>query len=107
MLKFFEFIVYPIREKPATHLLVQSDTRIGRINLATGEVRMSQAHAGGATMMRLVTDKAVIDTLTLDELTLLTDGVRSTGGSAVGSSVMVTDNSGALTVGATPQAIVA
>lgn len=50
-----EFIVYPVQGSGAI-IKVQSDTRIGQINLDNGEVLMSQPRAGGAYFHHLAID---------------------------------------------------
>lgn len=92
------FTVYPIGGSTAPdRLKVQSDTRIGWIVLATGEVIMSAPHASGAFNNHLAEAKH-IDTLDAQSLLMLKAQVAATTGSAVGNRGVVTDNGGALAV---------
>lgn len=47
MRKAQDFIVYPMKDS-AESALIQSDTRIGRINMQTGAVILSKPHSSGA-----------------------------------------------------------
>lgn len=95
MRKAQDFIVYPMQDSGTT-VTVQSDTRIGRIDLETGEVKMSQSHAGGAYSVHLQFDKLVTSTLAAEDLQTLRQWVKSTGGVEVGSSLVKCDNTGAI-----------
>lgn len=96
MRKAQEFIVYPMAAK-AEDAQIQSDTRIGRIHLATGEVLMSAPAAGGAYGRHLATAK-VIAKLDAEALLLFKAQIAATAGKSVGASVMTCDNSGAASV---------
>src|SRR4029078_4036845 len=53
-----DFIVYPM-QKASKEILIQSDTRIGKLNLETGKGQMSQSHASGAYQPHLMMDKLI------------------------------------------------
>lgn len=92
-----DFIVYPLPEAVG-FIKVQSDTRIGTINLATGEVSMSPPRAGGAFFKHMCLAKSA-GTLTADELLMLKANVMATASGKAGiNGVIYTDNSGALDV---------
>ena len=94
MRKMQDFIVYPATSGD-TSIMIQSGTRIGRINMSNGEGMMSQSHASGAYGVHLQFDKLIPFSLTLDQLSALKEQVARTAGSLVGSSVVKSDNSGA------------
>ena len=72
MRKFQDFIVYPIQKNDSEKVItIQSDTRIGRLNLNTGKGEMSQSHSGGAYFPHLVMDKKTIFELSLLDLQTL------------------------------------
>ena len=81
-----DFIVYPVT-KPGS-LMIQSDTRIGTIELETGWVTMSKPHKGGAHGRHLVEAQRVV-MLSPVELELLRTSVRKTASSHAGSNGMV------------------
>lgn len=89
-----DFIVYPIT-KETKELTIQSDTRIGTINVSTGKGKMSQSHASGAYFHHLNFDKLTDFELSADDLDKLTSGIKKTAGDSVGSNGITTDNSGA------------
>lgn len=96
-----DFIVYPIKPgADASQLLVQSDTRIGRIKLDVGAVWMSLPHPGGAYSQHLA-ECAQIDKLAQEELFSLKAQVFSTAHGDAGratNGVIGCDNRGALEV---------
>lgn len=96
MRKAQEFIVYPIKDSETPEsILIQSDTRIGRIDLNTGTVTMSPPRAGGSYGIHLAFAK-VIDTLSTEELAGLKFRLFQTASPMAGNNgVMYTDNSGA------------
>ncbi len=95
MRKSQEFIVYPMHEGNETdNILIQSDTRIGRIFLNTGNVIMSPPRSGGSYNVHLMFAKE-IDTLSGEELAGLKFRLVQTAGKRVGNNVISTDNSGA------------
>ena len=93
MRKAQDFIVYPMHtEDQAGAAKVQSDTRIGLINLKTGDVAMSKPRAGGAYGVHL-SGAQVIGTLPADELLLLKAAIMGSAHGKAGTNGMVyTDN---------------
>ncbi|NEX60143.1 hypothetical protein [Noviherbaspirillum galbum] len=91
-----EFVVYPVH---AGHfdgrLKIQSDTRIGYVEAATGIVYLTRSFAGGAYNHHLMLAQRV-DKLQAEELLLLKGHVMDSAGSSVGSRGVTTDNAGAL-----------
>lgn len=95
MRKAQEFIIYPIKkDQSADQIMIQSDTRIGKIDLSSGNVLMSPPRQGGSYGVHLAFAK-VIDKLTDDDLVNLKLSLFQTKGDKVGSSNVFTDNSGA------------
>jgi hypothetical protein len=95
-----DFIVYPLHKDNAfDKLTIQSDTRIGKIDLASGEVTMSPPRQGGSYNIHLMFAKA-IDCLSTDELAGLKFRLVQTAGDNVGNNGMsiTTDNSNAANV---------
>lgn len=95
MRKSQEFIIYPVKagESPDS-LLIQSDTRIGRIDLNTGVVTMSPPRSGGSYNVHLMFATA-IDTLDKEELTGLKFRLIQTASKMAGDNgVIYSDNSG-------------
>lgn len=95
MRKAQEFIVYPVRADEAPDdIKIQSDTRIGRIDLNTGVVTMSPPRSGGSYNVHLMFATA-IDTLDREELAGLKFRLIQTASPMAGDNgVMYTDNSG-------------
>lgn len=95
------FIVYPIKPgDDAKQLVIQSDTRMGRIN-AVGDVWMSRPHANGANFIHLSMEAALIDKLSQEDLFTLKAHIMSTAHGAAGKAengIVQTDNGGALEV---------
>ena len=92
MRKSQDFIVYPVSEK-SDSILIQSDTRIGRINMTNGKGIMSQSHANGAYGVHLSMDKLVPFELTESQLQDLKEKIGGTAGDSVGSRNVLSDNS--------------
>jgi hypothetical protein len=97
MRKFQDFIIYPITggQENNKKIMIQSDTRIGEIDLSTGKGEMSQSHSGGAYFMHLSMDKKTpfeIKPIDLQELKMK---IFTSAGSKVGDLGLVSDNSGA------------
>ncbi len=92
-----DFIVYPIASGDnATELLIQSDTRIGRLTVENGKGKMSQSHQGGAYNHNLSMDKLVDFEISSVDLQRLTEFIKSTASKKAGKSgVMFTDNENA------------
>jgi hypothetical protein len=92
-----DFIVYPMKEQ-TTLAKIQSDTRIGLINLDSGAITLSKPRAGGAYFMQLQ-GAQVIGCLSAEELLMLKAGIMSTASGHAGTNgVMYCDNSAALEV---------
>ena len=52
-----DFIVYPMQSDNSGHIIkIQSDTRIGNIDITTGKGKMSKPHSSGAYSIHLQTD---------------------------------------------------
>lgn len=102
MRKAQDFIVHPMKTgDDAGQAIVQSDTRIGTIDLQTGTVRMSRPHAGGANFIHLSMERAIIDKLPQEDLFSLKAHIMSTAHGAAGkdeNGIVQSDNSGALEV---------
>lgn len=94
MRKMQEFIVYPVSGESKS-IKIQSDSRIGLIDMSTGEGKMSESHSGGAYFVHLSMDKLTLFKLNSDQFELLKDKLASTAGSSVGKSIVKSDNSGA------------
>ncbi len=94
-----DFIVYPMQDS-SEEIRVQSDHRFGVINLATGEGVMSANRAQYANSMWLqlcqIRGTAKTFTLASEEVQTLRQWVKSTGGLLVGSSIVLSDNTGAM-----------
>lgn len=96
MRKAQDFDVYPIGAGEAANVLtVQSSTRIGRICLVTGQVKMSPSFSGGTGFVHLAMAK-LIATLDGEQLLQLKTQVAATmRGAAINQPVTV-DNAGAI-----------
>jgi len=97
MRKAQEFTVYPIKkDDDATQITIQSDTRIGKIFLDSGDVVLSPSRQGGSYFVHMALAKKV-DTLSKEELAGLIFRLVQTDGESVGNNIMnvFTDNSGA------------
>lgn len=93
-----DFCVYPLASgKFEGRLKIQSDTRIGFIDVANGDVTLSKPHSGGAYFHHLALATKV-DRLESDELLLLKGHVMDSAGGSVGTKGITTDNAGALEV---------
>ncbi len=92
-----EFTVYPISKCNSTELLrIQSKTRFGTVDLATGIVCMSKSHSGGANSWDLAREGAPIGKLDAENLLLLKSHVFGTVSENAGTNgIMTCDNSGA------------
>ena len=91
-----DFIVYPIGADDAGNVItIQSDTRIGQINLVKGFGVMSQSHSNGAYFVHLQMDKLTSFTMSEKDLKDLKDFINKTSGANVGTRGIVSDNSGA------------
>jgi len=96
MRKHQDFIVYPIGKDDAGSVItIQSNTRIGQINLVKGVGVMSQSHSSGAYFIHLQMDKLTSFTLTEKDLTDLKLFINKTSSVNAGNSIVKSDNSGA------------
>lgn len=96
MRKSQDFIVYPIGKDDAGSVItVQSDTRIGKIDLSTGRGVMSQSHSNGAYFVHLQMDKLTPFTVSESDLEDIKAHIFKTAGSSVGTRGITSDNSGA------------
>jgi hypothetical protein len=96
MLKTQQFVVYPKASYAVDEVVkIQSDTRIGSINLQTGQVKISKSHASGADHRHLA---AAVDAgvLSGEQLLLFKAHVMATSSSSTETNAMVVaDNCGA------------
>lgn len=98
MRKAQDFIVYPMHGESDT-IKIQSDTRMGQIDLATGDVIMNKPHASGAYFLHLSLEGKVIDKLDPETLFTLKAHIMGTASGKAGTNgIVYTDNSGALEV---------
>lgn len=99
MRKAQDFIVYPL-DKNSTNktIKIQSDTRIGLLNLENGEGRMSKSHQNGAYFHHLQMDNLTAFSLSAIDLQALKMRIFTTADKKAGNSVVKTDNSGAYRV---------
>lgn len=97
MRKAQDFIVYPMQDSGSL-ITIQSDTRIGVINLETGEVKMSQSHASGAYGVHLSSDTLIRSVVPQEDLMTLRGWINKSGGVEVGKLHVICDNTGALSV---------
>lgn len=97
-----DFIVYPIKAGDESgRIVIQSDTRIGLIDVESGKVWMSKPRAGGANFMHLSMERSLIDKLSQEDLFNLKAHIFSTAHGAAGKAengIVQCDNSGALEV---------
>lgn len=102
MRKAQDFIVYPMKQgDDAQRPIIQSDTRIGIIDLETGSVWMSKPHANGANFIHLSMERALIDKLSPEEIFNLKAHIFASAHGDAGraeNGVIGADNSGALEV---------
>lgn len=91
-----DFIVYPMKEA-ADMVRIQSDTRIGSVDLGTGAVFMSKPHASGAYFVHLA-EAVRVAQLSAESLFMLKSHIFSTASGKAGSRCVYSDNSGALEV---------
>lgn len=91
-----DFILYPIT-KEDKFLIIQSDTRIARVNLE-GKGLMSKPHSNGAYFVHLQMDKLTPFQFGSSDWAQIVDYIGTTKGDSVGESVVKTDNSGARSI---------
>ncbi len=96
-----DFIVYPMQDSGPV-IKIQSNNRMGQINLDTGELILSPAakcHAGFLWLQLSVARKtASREVLPAEELQTLRAWIKSTGGLLVGKSIVKSDNTGAMAI---------
>lgn len=95
-----DFIVYPMHAGNDTaRAKIQSDTRIGFINLTDGEVRLSPPRSGGSYFVHLDFAKPA-GQLNSEDLLLLKAQIFATASGKAGNNALhvFTDNSAALEV---------
>lgn len=99
MRKAQDFIVYPMHAGNDTSTAkIQSDTRIGRIHLTTGEVILSPSRQGGSYGVHMAFAKPA-GKLTGDELLTFKAQIAATAhGHAGTNGIVYTDNSAAMEV---------
>ena len=96
MRKSQDFSVYPIAKDDTDKIItIQSETRIGKIDLATGRGLMSQSHSNGAYFVHFQMDKLTPFTINEKDLKDITSHIFRTAGDNVGSRGIFSDNSGA------------
>lgn len=99
MRKAQDFIVYPMQDSGPL-AKIQSNNRMGQVNLDSGELVLSPAatsHAGFLWLQLSVARKtATTETIPTEELQVLRSFIKSTGGLLVGESVVKCDNTGAM-----------
>lgn len=94
MRKAQDFIVYPMQDSGEV-ITIQSDTRIGQIDLATGALVLSAPRSGGCGFIHLQVGPRQRETLPQEEIQTLRQCVKSTGGLLVGGCVK-SENTGAM-----------
>ena len=99
MRKAQDFIVYPFHAgNDTSRATIQSDTRIGWIDLQTGVVILSKPRAGGAYSVHL-SSAPYNSTLWAEDLLMLKAQIAATASGKAGSNgIVYTDNSGAMEV---------
>ena len=90
-----EFIVYPIT-KDSTDIKIQSDTRIGIVDL-DGNGKMSKSHSSGAYFHHLNFDKLTPFTFDTSDWKQIVDYIGLTEGTGTNTVVQV-DNTGAKSI---------
>ncbi|MDO8416530.1 MAG: hypothetical protein Q7S87_09995 [Agitococcus sp.] len=96
MRKAQDFIVYPI-PNASSEIKIQSDTRIGKIDLITGTVTLSPPRTGGSYNIHLALANPVA-TLTAEDLLILKAHLLSMARGKSGNCGVTVDNTGALDV---------
>lgn len=91
-----DFIFYGIT-KESKNLTIQSNTRIGTINL-DGKGEMSKSHSGGAFFIHLDLDKLTPFEFNKSDWQQIVEYLGLTEGVNVGNSGISTDNSGAKSI---------
>lgn len=97
MRKVQDFIVYPMKDAAET-AKIQSDTRIGAIDMQTGVVVLSKPHSSGAYFMHMMEAKPA-GKLSGEELLLLKASIFGSASAKAGTNgIIYTDNSAAAKV---------
>lgn len=97
MRKAQDFIVYPMKEE-SERAMIQSDTRIGFVDLQSGVVKLSKSHQSGAYNVHLI-EATQAGKLSAEELLMFKAGIFATAsGKAGNNGIVYTDNSGAIGV---------
>ena len=101
MMKAQDFIAYPLpADSDRVRVKIQSDTRIGFIELADGRVLLSKPQASGAYFHHL-SGARYVGKLTPEDLLMLKAHIFASAHGAAGKAengIVQTDNSGALEV---------
>lgn len=99
MRKAQDFIVYPVKSgDDRQQITIQSDSRIGQIELSTGNVRLSQPRKGGAYFVHMM-GAAWAGKLNAEQLFSLKAQLFATASGKAGSNgIVYTDNSGAVEI---------
>ena len=98
MRKAQDFIVYPMQDS-GERISIQSDNRFGQIDLATGNGVLSTSHSYANWIWLsncIVHRTAIAIALTAEDTQTLRQWIKSTGGLEVGSSIVKSDNTGAM-----------
>lgn len=92
-----DFIVYPISaNSDLKEIKIQSDKRIGMLDINTGKGKMSQNHASGAYNHHLIFDKMVDFELNATDLEALRTQIVGTASDKAGTNGLIyCDNSNA------------
>lgn len=94
-----KFTVYPIaKNDPAQEILIQSETRVGKINLKTGLLQISKSFPNGAYIAMLAVIRLESFNIKAVDAQALRMHIFTTADSEAGNSVVTTDNSGAKNV---------
>ena len=89
-----DFVVYPMNDA-ADLAKIQSDTRIGVIDMQSGSIALSRPRAGGAYAAHL-SGAAIVGRLPAEELLIVKTAIMSTAHGMAGTNGMVyCDNSAA------------
>lgn len=99
MRKAQDFIVYPMQDSGEV-ITIQGDHRFGKIDLATGRGVLSahrDCYANGVWLaVCMQVGSAVPVELPAEDVQTLRQWIKSTGGLLVGSSIVKSDNTGAM-----------
>jgi hypothetical protein len=92
-----EFTVYPIKSaEKLDSVLIQSETRIARVDFHRGVGQISKPHANGAYAIHLSMDPLTTFNFGLDDLIKIKEAIAKTSSADAGMKGLLTfDNSGA------------